>query len=61
MLYIRFPLSLYPGGTEKLIILFTLAREIPKWPAAAPSLMPPRRARRTFKYKSTTIISREAL
>ena len=43
----------YPGGTEKLSIFFTLSREIPKWRAAARSLMPSRQARRTFRYSST--------
>ena len=32
----------YPGGTEKLSIFLTLSREIPKWRAAARSLMPSR-------------------
>ena len=39
----------YPGGTEKLSIFLTLSREIPKWRAAARSLMPSRQARRTFR------------
>ena len=43
----------YPGGTESRSILLTLWREIPKWRAAARSLIPSRHARRTLRYSST--------
>ena len=43
----------YPGGTENSSIFLTLSREIPKWRAAARSLIPSRHARRTLRYSST--------
>ena len=41
-----------PRGTENRSILLTHSRELPKWRAAARSLIPSRQARRTLRYGS---------
>ena len=48
----------YPGGTENSSIFLTLSREIPKWRAAARSLIPSRHARRTLRYSSIRFAAR---
>src|SRR6056297_4250909 len=46
----------YPGGTENVIILATISREMLKCRAASRWLMPSAQASRTFRYKSTVKI-----